>query len=202
MNLRGTEDVIYSIMDDEISAIADFSQFRGEGTYKVPVQINLGKAYGPADDTMEIRVEPSEITISQEEELVRSLEIQPNLKAFPPNGYELVQFFVSPSFVTVQGPRSQLEDVKVHTDRRDIDLSGRYDDFTVSSRLIPPGNNVTFPGGNTIEFRGVVDEAVVIQNLTNLDIVSVDLDQSFTIAENLPEVSPLPFRAVSCFLRS
>ena len=188
VNLRGTEDVIYSIMDDEISAVADFRQYRGEGTYKVPVQISLGKAYGLSDDTMEIRVEPSEVTITQEEELVRSLEVQPSLSSFPPNGYELVQFFVSPSFVTVEGPRSQLQDVKsIQTE--EIDLSGRYDDFTVSSRLIPPGSNVSFPGGNTIEFKGVVDEAVVIQNLTNLDIVTVDLDSRFTIAENLPEVS-------------
>ncbi|QEN07836.1 hypothetical protein EXM22_07470 [Oceanispirochaeta crateris] len=188
VNLRGTEETIYSILENEISAVADFRGFQNEGTFKVPVQINLQSSSGNYEDTMEVLVEPREVTITQEEQVIRSLEIQPALIAFVPNGYELVQYFVSPTYVTVQGPRSQLESVTgIKTE--EIDLSGRYDDFTVSSRLIPPGDNITFPGGNTVEFRGVVDEAVIIQNLTNLEIVSVDLDPRFIITENLPEIA-------------
>ncbi|MDA3955673.1 CdaR family protein [Oceanispirochaeta sp.] len=188
VNLRGTEELIYSILDNEISAVADFRTFEEEGTFKVPVEISLLSSYGHNDETMEIEVEPREVTISQEEKVIRSLEIQPVLTAFVPNGYELVQYFVSPTYVTVQGPRSQLESITgIKTE--EIDLSGRYDDFTVSSRLIPPGDNVSFPGGNTVELRGAVEEAVIIQNLTNLEIVSVDLDLGFIISENLPEMA-------------
>ena len=41
VNLRGTEELIYSILDNEISAVADFRDFQKEGTFKVPVQISL-----------------------------------------------------------------------------------------------------------------------------------------------------------------
>jgi hypothetical protein len=39
------------------------------------------------------------------------------------------------------------------------------------------------------QFKAVVDEAVIIQNLTNLGIESVDLDPQFIITETLPEMS-------------
>jgi len=188
VNLRGSQEMIYSILENEISAVADFRSFSNEGSFKAPVEITLHSSYGLTDDTIEIQVEPREISITQEEKVVRSLEVKPTLNSFVPNGYELVQYFVSPNYVTVQGPRSQLQSVtSIRTE--EIDLSGRYDDFTVSSRLIPPGDNITFPGGNTVELRGVVDEAVIIQNLTNLEIVTVDLNPGFIISENLPDMS-------------
>lgn len=188
VNLRGSEEMIYSILDDDISAVADFTAYEKEGSFKVPIKVIFNSSLGSQSETMEINVEPAEITVFQEKEITKSLEILPSLIQFPPNGYELVQYFVSPTYVTVQGPESQLNDIhSIKTE--EIDLSGRYDDFNVSSRLIPPGDNVTFPGGDTIEFRGVVDEAVIIQNLTNLEIVSVDLAPDFIIAQNLPEMS-------------
>jgi YbbR domain-containing protein len=188
VNLRGSEEMIYSILDDDLSATADFTAYENEGSFKVPIKVIFNSSFGSPSETMEVNVEPAEITVFQEKEITRSLEILPSLIQFPPNGYELVQYFVSPTYVTVQGPESQLSDIhSIKTE--EIDLSGRYDDFNVSSRLIPPGDNVTFPGGNTIEFRGVVDEAVIIQNLTNLEIVSVDLAADFIIAQNLPEMS-------------
>lgn len=188
VNLRGSEEMIYSILDHDLSAVADCTSFEKEGSYKVPIEVLFNNVYGSQSETMEIKVEPSEITVFQEKKIVRSLEILPSLTQFPPNGYELVQYFVSPTYVTVQGPESQLSDIhSIKTE--EIDLSGRYDDFNVSSRLIPPGDNITFPGGNTVEFRGVIDEAVIIQNLTNLEIVAVDLAPGLFIAENLPEMS-------------
>ncbi|MBF9016223.1 MULTISPECIES: YbbR-like domain-containing protein [unclassified Oceanispirochaeta] len=188
VNLRGSEEMIYSILDNDLSAVADFTAYENEGSFKVPIKIQFNSSYGYQSETMEINLEPSEIAIFQEKKVTRSLEILPSLTQFPPNGYELIQYFVSPTYVTVQGPESQLSDIhSIKTE--EIDLSGRYDDFNVSSRLLPPGDNVTFPGGNTVEFRGVVDEAIIVQNLTNLEIVSVDLASDFIISQNLPEMS-------------
>ncbi|MDC7232267.1 MAG: CdaR family protein [Spirochaetales bacterium] len=188
VNLRGSEELIYSILDDDLSAVADFTASDTEGSFKVPVEIRFDSSLDYRNDTMEVRVEPSEITVYQESKITKSLEIVPSLSRFPPNGYELVQYFVSPTFVTVEGPRSQLDEIhSIKTE--EIDLSGRYDDFTVSSRLVPPGGNVRFPGGSTVEFRGVVDEAIIIQNMTNLEIVAVDLANDIVIAQNLPEMS-------------
>jgi len=188
VHLRGTEEQIFSIMEDEIAAVADFSSHDSEGTFKVPIQIQMKKQVQPLDETLEIQVEPREITIFQEEKVIRSLEIRPVLTGFPPNGYELVQYFMSPSSVTVQGPRSQLEDIhSISTE--EIPLAGRYDDFTVSTRLVPPGRNVYIPGGDIVEFRGVVDEAIIVQSLTSLEIVTVDLSSGLYISEALPEMS-------------
>ena len=186
--LKGSEEQIYSVLDNDIRAIVDFSRSNAEGSYKAPVQIRFNKQFPIEEDTLEIRVEPGELTLYQEEKIIRSLEITPVMVGFPPNGYELVQYFISPSTIMVQGPRSQMESVK-SISTEEVDLTNRFDDFSLSTRLVPPGENVYFPGGDIVEIRGVVDESIIVQTLTNQAIITVDLDSKFVITEELPEIS-------------
>ena len=188
LSLRGSEEQIFSVLDSDITAVADFSTASAEGTYREPVQIRFNRQSPLNNDTLEILVEPENITIYQEEKIIQSLEVNPVLTGFPPNGYELVQYFISPSSVMVQGPRSQMESISSIT-TEEVDLTNRYDDFSLSTRLIPPGENVYFPGGDIVEIRGVIDESIIIQTLTNQAIITVDLTAGLVIAQALPEIS-------------
>ncbi len=188
VELRGDEDFIYSIQNRDIKAVADFTIHEDDGSYRVPVAISVAKTYQLAQKTMEIKVEPSELTAALEEELLLDMEVTPRLKAFPPRGFEMVQYFVNPSSVLVRGPRSQLEGTgSIETEV--IDLSGRDRNFSMSVRLISPGNNVDFPGGGLVEFQGIVEEAVISRTLTNLEVASLDLNPRLLLAGNLPEAS-------------
>ncbi len=188
VDLRGDEELIYSLQNREISALADFSAYEDGGSYRVPVMISLADAYQLDRDTMEIKVEPAEVTVVLEEELLLDMEVIPDLKAFPSKGFELVQYFVNPPSVIVRGPRSQLEG-KEHIETEFIDLSGRDRDFSMNVRLIPPGSNVDFPGGSIVEFQGIVEEAVISRTLSNLEVASLDLDPRLLLSGNLPEAS-------------
>ncbi len=188
VSLRGSEEQIFSVLDNDIRAVADFSSSTSEGSYRAPVQIRFNKQFPLSEETLEILVEPGDITIYQEENIIRSLEIVPVLVGFPPNGYELVQYFLSPSSVMVQGPRSQMESIN-SISTEEVDLSNRYDDFSLSTRLISPGENVYFPGGDIVEIRGVIDESIIVQTLTEQPIVTVDLASSLFITEALPEIT-------------
>ncbi|OQY33378.1 MAG: hypothetical protein B6241_08115 [Spirochaetaceae bacterium 4572_59] len=188
VSLRGSDEQIFSILDDDIRAVADFSTSTAEGSYRSPVQIRFNKQFPVSEDTLEIRVEPEEITIFQEEKIIRSLEITAVFVGFPPNGYELVQYFISPSTIMVQGPRSQMD--SIHTvSTEEVVLTNRYDDFSLSTRLVPSGENIYFPGGDIVEIRGVIDESIIVQTLTEQTIITVDLPSGLVISEALPEIS-------------
>lgn len=188
VSLRGSEEQIFSVLDNEVRAVADFSGSNGEGSYKAPIRILFDKEIPMEEDTLEIRVDPEDVTIYQEEKIIRSLEVNPVLVGFPPNGYELVQYFITPTTVMAQGPRSQMEGI-LSVGTEEVDLTNRYDDFSLSTRLVSPGENVRFPGGDIVEIRGVVDESVIVQTLTNLATITVDLSSDLVITEALPEIS-------------
>lgn len=188
VSLRGSDEQIFSILDNDIRAVADFTSSTAEGSYRSPVQIRFNKQFPLAKDTLEIRVEPESITIYQEEKIIRSLEITPVLVGFPPNGYELVQYYISPTTIMVQGPRSQMDSIHAIS-TEEVDVTNRYDDFSLSTRLVQPGENVYFPGGDIVEIRGVIDESIIVQTLTDQSIITVDLPSDLVISEALPEIS-------------
>lgn len=172
ISLRGSDEV-YSILEEDITALIDFSRHDKEGSYREPIQIyKRGSALEV--ESLEIRVEPGELVMQLEEKVEMSLPVEPSLKGFTSLGYELSQFFVSPSSVTVVGPRSVMEGLdKIQTET--INIGERYEDFTVSSRLVKPGATVSFPGGEVVEFRGVIREAILVRTLANIPIGLLDL---------------------------
>ena len=187
VTLRGEDEDIKEILPDDIEAFADLTGFNAPGEYKVPVQFHK-KGSALQIEALEIRSRPKEIILSQERRLVRSLSISPELTGFPALGYELTQYFVSPSSVTVIGPESQLKNLKeLRTEL--IDLSGRRSDFTVTTRIVRPSPQIQIPGGLIVEFRGIVEEAVIMRTIADRDIVIFDLPEGLKITGELPKVT-------------
>lgn len=187
VTLRGEEDDIGGILPEDVEAFVNLSPYPEEGEFTLAVELQkTGTALKP--EALELRPRPREITLSQERRTVRSLIVRPELSGFPALGFELTQFFVSPSSVTAVGPRSQMSDLEeLRTEI--IDLSGRMDDFTVTTRLVRPSDQIAIPGGEVVEFRGVIDEAVVIRTITDREVVILDLPANLKIAGILPKVS-------------
>lgn len=187
VTLRGEEEDLKGILPDDIDAYVDLTPYPEEGEYQIPIEFRKkGSALQP--EALELRPRPREITLSQERRTVRSLIVRPELSGFPALGYELTQYFVSPSSVTAVGPQSQmanLTDLKTEL----IDLSGRRNDFTVTSRIELPSARIEIPGGQIVEFRGVIDESVVIRTIADREVVIFDLPDGLRINEELPTVS-------------
>ncbi|MCG8454107.1 MAG: CdaR family protein [Spirochaetales bacterium] len=187
LTLRGETQEIAGVLPDDIDAFVDLSSFPDQGEYRVPVEFRKkGSALQP--EALELRSRPREVQLAMERRTVRSLIVRPELSGFPALGYELTQFIVSPSSVTAVGPQSQmtgLTELKTEI----IDLSGRRDDFTVSTRLVRPSGQIELPGGEVVEFKGVVDEAVVIRTIADREVVVFDLPEGLSIQSELPRVS-------------
>ena len=187
VTLRGEDDEIKDILSDDIAAFANLARFTEEGEYQVPVELRkTGSALAP--EALGLRPRPRDIAFAVERRTVRSFEVKPEITGFPALGYELTQYFVSPSSVTAVGPQSQMTELAELTTEL-IDLSGRRSDFTVTTRIIPPSSQIEIPGGQIVEFRGVIDEAVVIRTIADQEVVVFDLPEGLSIEGELPRVS-------------
>jgi len=185
--LRGDEDELENILEEDIEAYINLTPYPEEGEYQVPVELRKkGSALQP--EALELRPRPRVLTVSMEPRTIRSLAIEPRLYGSPSLGYELTQFFVSPSSVTAVGPRSQMTPLSKLTTEL-IDLSGRSDDFSITTRIVLPSAQIDIPGGQVVEFRGVVNESAIIQTFENREVVILDLPQNLRITNTLPPVS-------------
>jgi hypothetical protein len=187
IRLRGREETVFPILEDDIKVHADFARIKSEGEFRVPLRVSLGStALGVAP--LEIKVEPTEITLYLEYRLDRSVEIVPVIRGLPAHGYELVQYTITPSFADILGPRSQIQALdRLMTE--EIDVTGRSEDFLVRVRIASSNPLVTLPGGRSVEFQGIIREAEIIKSFDSIDIISIDLAADLKLADSLPRGS-------------
>ncbi|MBN2626852.1 MAG: hypothetical protein JXA95_09325 [Spirochaetales bacterium] len=187
VTIRGASEEIFSVQEEDIRTTADFSSHKTEGSFREPIEV-VQKSTAQSKGDWEIRIEPGDVVIRQEQKLIKTLPVDPSLTGFPGIGYELSQYFVSPSSVTVVGPRSEVEPLEALSTEA-IDISGKYEDFTAMSRLVYPSSLVYFPGGDVVEFRGVITESLLVKTIANLDLSLFNLDNALVVEGTLPRGS-------------
>ncbi|MFW5786256.1 MAG: YbbR-like domain-containing protein [bacterium] len=184
LRLRGEPEVIDGIREDDVRAVVDFTDHDSPGTYAEPVRIRkIGSALDAAP--VEIRVEPAQVEMELAVRATKSVDVEPTIQGFAPTGYHLSQYQVSPSTVEIEGPEEVVNGIElVRTE--EIELSGREEDFTVRVRLRQPEPLIEFPGGSIVEFRGIIEETVVLRTIEPVEIVLLDLDPDLRLISELP----------------
>ncbi len=185
VTIRGASEEIFAVQEEDIRATANFSSHQAEGSFREPIEVIRKGSALDSNGGWEIRIDPGDVVIRQEEKLTKTLPVDPSLTGFPGIGYEMSQYFVSPSSVTVVGPRSEVEPLE-SLSTEVIDISGKYEDFTAMSRLVYPSSLVYFPGGDVVEFRGVITESLLVKTIANLDLSLLSLNSSLTVRGILP----------------
>ncbi len=179
VSLRGAEESIFLILEDDIEVSADFTNHSSEGQFREPVKFQkTGSAQNIEE--LEIRVEPSEITLELERKLSRSVKIQPQLTGFPVKGYELDQYLLSTEEAVVEGPASHVEQLKF-VPTEEISLDGRSEDFYVRTGLAVKDPYLSFPSGDSVGFQGVITETVIMKNVENIGIIYIDLPSGLKV---------------------
>jgi YbbR domain-containing protein len=179
VTLRGRSEEINLALEEDIAAYADFTEHASEGTYTEPIRLRKGGSITRIEP-LELRVEPESLTLKLDRRLRKSVEVEPAIVGYPAQGYELSQYLVSPSSVEVEGVESvvnALEEVKTEN----IDLSGKREDLSLRVRLKKPSPFVRFPGGNTVEFSGIIEEKTVLRTVTDVDMIALDLQSGLEV---------------------
>lgn len=187
VRLRGEGDDVARVLDEDLDVVLDLQRFAQEGVVTVPVEVRrTGSALEAT--TLEITVEPQSVELILEERLVKSVEVLPRTSGFVPTGYQLIRSVMTPSAVEIEGPRSVVEPITT-VFSEDVDVSSRREDFTERIRLVSPSPLVRFRGGNVVEFRGVIDEAIVLQTYDSVDILMTGLEEELVLGQPLPQGS-------------
>jgi hypothetical protein len=172
VTLRG-DNSIFSILEDDIEAYIDFSQYTAQGFYRAPVQINkTGTALRV--DPLEISVDPMEISLELDHKISKLVPLRPAIRDAPQEGYELVSYSMTPTQVQIDGPSNVMQTIsELSTDF--IELDGRNADFTVVVNILNRDPLVVIRGNGTTEFRGIIREKIISLTFERIPIVITGL---------------------------
>ncbi|MEI8096180.1 MAG: CdaR family protein [Spirochaetales bacterium] len=186
VTLRGSEDVLSALDETSVEVLADFSSHQGEGLWKTSLQVVRHGAAAEAD-SLEILVDPLEISLAFEKKLVKTLPVQPNFVGQPGKNYELSGFQVIPSLVTLEGPRSVVEKLTAVT-TEPIELRGKTDTFKLRAIVNQENTLLSYPYGSTVEVQGLMTSSLASLVLDAVVPTPINLNSSLRLQSPLPPV--------------
>lgn len=179
--LRGEANGIYAVLEGDIVATLDLREFNSAGTWRVPVRIEKkGSAIGI--EPLEISVDPSDVAISLEARLVKEIPVVPSFRGFLDPGYELAGFKLAPARIEASGPASLMENI-TNAATETIELTGRSENFTVTTQVALKDPLVKVLSSNSIEFSAEIKKTLVHRSFHDLEIRLIGLQEGL-IAEN------------------
>jgi YbbR domain-containing protein len=164
INLRGENNSIFPILEEDIEAYIDLNRYSSEDSYRIPIQIRKkGSALGI--EPLEITVEPVDIFVRLENKISRTIRISPSFRGFLAEGYEMTSQSIIPFEITAEGPRSNVGAL-FEFNTGIIDLEGRNADFSIMVNVINNDPLIVTHGSRMIEYRGTIQQ---IAEKTRLD---------------------------------
>jgi hypothetical protein len=156
-----------------ISAFVDFSDVKTIGIFKRSVQYKESDLTKGQTFYIE-HIDPPQITITLEKEVVKRVNIEANLVGEPSDGYALYNSTLNPSTIILRGPESLVEPIQtIRTEV--INLAGRTQNIQTIIQLLPFNPLVSLEGINSIEFNGEIKERSVIKGINDAPIVLLNL---------------------------
>jgi YbbR domain-containing protein len=184
ITLRGAEEAIYPILEEDIEADVSLKAHKNPGVYRAPVRVvKKGTAFGV--EPLEVRVEPQEITFTLEPLMERRVNVVVDLRGSPAYGFELGQYSVAPQSVVIRGAKSFVQAVNaLSTD--EVDLSGRTASFALKVKVALPNSLLKVVGDSTLEFRAVIQETMLVKKYDSVGIEEVNLSPHLKLKSPLP----------------
>lgn len=183
ITLRGENDRIYPILEQDVVAFVDLSRFTKEGEYRVGIQTRLS---GTALEVspLEVSVDPAEITLRVEHKVVKKVPVTPSFKGYPEAGYEFSGYSVNPAILEIAGPRSASEKI-LDLVTETIELSGRNASFSGEVQLINRNSLVSIAGPQKIMYQVNIEQTTLIRNFENVPFFFENLDESLEVIPSI-----------------
>ncbi len=182
VSLRGNKDDIYSILSNDVTAYADFTNVSDNGIYSRPIKIERsGSALYITP--LEIHTTTNHISFTFERKTIKRIPLEPVVKGTPAEGYELSGTLLSPSFITVEGPESILDSI-LSFKTTSVDLDGHSDNFSVQVGV--ENNNKFIHVLNTdIRLSLSIAKIMVVRTVQNVSILLARCDENLTAVPNV-----------------
>ena len=182
VSLRGNKDDIYSILNSDLTAYADFSDVTENGVYSKPVKVERnGSALYITP--LEIQTTPSQISFKFERKTIKRIPLEPVVKGTPAEGYELSGTLLSPNFVTVEGPESVLDSITSFK-TTSVDLDGHSDNFSVQVG-VENRNKFARILNSDIRLSLSIAKIMVVRTVQNVSILLARCPENLTAVPNV-----------------
>ena len=140
VRLRGTEPVLRTVTEDQLSASIDLSEISLGEQY---IQITSKMIQAPRG-AMVVHIAPRVIPLHIEKRVQREVPVVAEFTGRPAKGHKKIEHVVEPAVVTIEGPANEVARVKRATTGT-ISLDGETEDYDVDVTPIPdarPGSRV------------------------------------------------------------
>ena len=182
VSLRGNKDDIYSILNSDLTAYADFSDVTENGVYSKPVKVErTGSALYITP--LEVQTTPSQISFKFERKTIKRIPLEPVVKGTPAEGYELSGTLLSPNFVTVEGPESVLDSITSFK-TTSVDLDGHSDNFSVQVG-VENRNKFARILNSDIRLSLSIAKIMVVRTVQNVSILLARCPENLTAVPNV-----------------
>lgn len=150
VRLRGPRDLVRSVMPNQIAVVADMSN--KEPGDRV-IQLKTSDVSSPEGIEV-LRVDPGTIRLRIEPTTRRQVRVEPDIVGDVRQGYELYHVGIDPQVVEIQGPESQVAEVK-SVSTESVQLFDRTAPFRVSVDVDHPNHSirVVTPGPISLSFE-------------------------------------------------
>lgn len=173
ITLRGEANSVFALQENDIEAYIDLARYKGEGVYKAPVLVRK-KGAASGVDPLEVNVDPLEVAVAVEFKATKTVPVTPSFRGYLESGFELSSYAIEPSSVELSGPASVVQRIAdITTDF--IELSGRKEDFSARVKLLNRDPLVSLAGEGSVDFRGSIQQSVMIKTLDRLPIILTGL---------------------------
>jgi len=179
ITLRGTEESILPILEDDLAASVSLEAHKNAGMYREEVKVTR-KGTALNVEPLEVTVEPQEITFALEPFAERTVVVTPDIRGAPAYGYELVQSVLSPPSAVIRGARSRVQGV-TSLSTEAIDLTGRTGSFASKVKILLPNTLVKIAGEAAADFRATVQESTVSRTVEQVVMTPIDLSSHLAL---------------------
>ena len=177
VTIRTSAEKISQVTGENIFAQVDLSWITQEGTFEVPVVVDLPPHIVELDP-LQVTVYPEKIKVRLEKNESRTVKISPQTVGKPSDGYVVESLEATPEYVTIYGPRSITQSMDSIT-TEGIPVDGASQSFKKSVRLSNPNRLVKVNGAESAEVSVKIDYEDGIKEYKSLQVFLRNLPANF-----------------------
>jgi YbbR domain-containing protein len=176
IRLRGENESIYPVLEEDVVAFIDLKALRKEGEYRVQLGTRL-KGTALDVEPLEVGIDPVEISLRVEHKVSKKVPVTPGFKGYPESGYEFSGFTVSPANVEISGPRTAVEKIR-EIETGTVELTGVNASFGGTVPLVHNNPLVSVSGSVQVQYTVTITQTTMVRNFEAVPFYFENLDPS------------------------
>lgn len=159
---------IGSIGENDITAFINISDFKTEGTYRIPIKTRLTGTVVPIGN-MEISTEPTILTLRLATNIRKQVPVSLSLRGIPADGYEVTESSLEPAAIDIEGPAERVEQINELV-TEPLSIEARTNGFSGTVAIINDDPLISIVGKAQVQSTVKINETTIQKKFDNIPI--------------------------------